>query len=259
MADKRTLSVALVIPTKDKLQHLEKTLPTNSRLGFDELIVLDSSTRDKQGVEHLCRKLRVRYEFAPVDRLGGRNMAAELAHTDWVCICDDDVLFTRFDLDRFAELVQGIDFMYGGWGGKPGAHYAWIFRRDFFLNTLKGYDPLITGGDDLDITLRAKEAGKGIWVFDKGVYESEAIGLNIAKEYPDKWIRNRALYALTSFPLIWRHKFLVKSVLAADVWRLRRVSKGESLGRAVLEGIIDRSGIVYSPLYYLIQSRKRRT
>jgi hypothetical protein len=258
MPSKRTVTVALVIPTKDKLQHLERTLPTNSKLGFDEVIVLDSSTREKESVRELCRNCGARYESAAVDRLGGRNMAAEMAHTDWVCICDDDVVFSKFDLDRFAELAQGHDFMYGGWGKNPGAHYAWIFRRDFFLNTLKGYDPLITGGDDLDITLRASRTGKGIGAFDKGVYESEAIGLGIAKEYPGKWIRNRALYALTSFPLIWRHKFLVKSVLAGDVWRLRRVSNGESLGRAVLESVIDRSGTIYSPLYYLIQKRRRR-
>jgi hypothetical protein len=36
------------------------------------------------------------------------------------------------------------------------------------------------------------------------------------------------------------------------------VAKGESLGRAILESIIDRSGTIYSPLYYLLQKRKRR-
>lgn len=247
-----------MIPTKDKLQHLERTLPANSRLGFDEVLVLDSSVHEREGVQELCRRCGARYEFAAVDRLGGRNMGAELARTDWVCICDDDILFGKFDLDRLAELAKGMDFMYGGWGKSPGAHYAWIFRRDFFLDALRGYDPLITGGDDLDITLRAGKLGKGVGVFDKGVYESEAIGLDIAREYPGKWIRNRALYALTSFPLVWRHKFLVKSVLAGDVWRFRRVSKGESLGRAILESLIDRSGTIYSPLYYLVQKGKRK-
>ena len=258
MAGKRNLTIALVIPTKDKLQHLEKTLPWNCQLGFDDVLVLDSSTRDKDGVRELCRRCGARYEFAAVDRLRGRNMAAELARSDWVCICDDDVLFTKFDLDMFAELAAGHDYMYGGWGMSPGSHYAWMFRRDFFLNTLKGYDQLITGGDDLDITLRAEKAGAGIGIFDKGVYESDALGLEIAKDFPGKWIRNRALYALTSFPLIWRHKFLVKSVIAGDVWRLRRVSKGESMGRAILESIIDRSGTIYSPLYYIVQKRRRK-
>jgi glycosyltransferase involved in cell wall biosynthesis len=258
MASKRTISVALVIPTKDKLQHLERTLPAISKLGFDEVLVLDSSMKEKEGVRDLCKKCGVRYEFAIVDRQGGRNTGARMVLSDWVCIADDDVLFKKFDLDRFAELAQGHDYLFGGWGVNPGAHYAWMFRRDFFLDTLKGYDPMITGGDDLDITLRAEKAGKGIGVFDKGVYESESIGLDIATEYPGKWIRNRALYALTSFPLIWRHKFLVKSVIAGDVWRLRRVSKGESLGRAVLESLIDRSGTIYSPLYYIIQRRKQK-
>ena len=246
-------TLALVIPTKDKLEHLRQTLPTNASLGFDEIIVIDSSTKDKEGVEGLCKKSAVKYVFEKLDRLGARNRGAELASTEWVAISDDDIIFKRFDLSKFSELARNADFMRGGWGAKPGENYAWIFRRDFFLNTLKGYDPLITGGDDLDITLRAQKLGKEVYVFGSGLYESEAIGLGIAKDYPEKWIRNKALYALTCFPLMRRHPFLIKGFLMRDLWRARRMTKGEPVARILFESFIDRAGAIYSPAYYLLK------
>ena len=249
-------TIALVIPTKDKLEHLTRTLPANSKLGFDEAIVIDSSTRDKQGVESLCSEHGVKYVFESLDRLGARNRGAKLASTEWVAISDDDIVFTKFDLAKFAELAIDKDFMRGGWGAKATEHYAWIFRRDFFLDVLKGYDRLITGGDDLDITLRAQKLGKEAYVFGSGLYESEAIGLGIAKDYPEKWIRNKALYALTSFPLMRRHPFLVKGFLMRDLWRARRVTKGEPVGRILFECFIDRAGTMFSPAYYLLKRRE---
>jgi len=248
-------TVALVIPTKDKLDHLQKTLPSAMALGFDEVLVIDSSTAQKQDTEDLCRNAGARYVFAAVDRLRARNLGARLAASEWICIADDDIVFKKFDFSKFQELSQDVDFMIGGWGTNPGAHYAWIFRRDFFLETLGGYDPLITGGDDLDITLRARKLGRGITVYDKGLYESEAIGMRIAEDYPTRWIKNKVLYSLTFFPLLWRYPWLVKRMILVDAWRLRRIARGEPLGRVLFESFIDRAGTVYGPLYFFIRKR----
>ena len=255
--DRKT--VALIIPTMDKLGYLKQTLPQAASIGFDEVIVIDSSLKEKEAVESLCKTVGAKYVFTASDRLRARNLGARLATEDWVCIADDDVLLKKFDFAKFQELAQDADFMIGGWGKIPGAHYAWIFRRNFFLDVLKGYDLLIAGGDDLDITLRAEQSGKGFQVFDKGLYESEAIGLKIAMDYPSKWIRNKALYALTMFPLVRRHPFLVRNLILADAWRLKRLRKGEGIGRLVFESLIERMGLVYSPAYYLLtKSRMNR-
>jgi glycosyltransferase involved in cell wall biosynthesis len=253
----RKHSVSLAIPTKDKLRHLRQTLPLVAKIGFDEVIVVDSSTREKPEVQKLCSDLGVKYVFAEADRLRARNLGAELATSEWVCIIDDDIMLRKFDLDRFQELAEGKDFLMGGWVLESiGIHYAWMFRKEFFLNTLKRYDPAITGGDDLDITLRAQKLGKGEIVFFKGLYEAEPIGLGIAKDYPSRWIRNKALYALTSYPLVRGHPYLIKNVILSDYWRLKRIRKGESLAKIAFESFIDRSGTLCSPVYYaLVQSK----
>lgn len=251
------LTVALVIPTMDKMSYLSKTLETSSKIGFDDIVVVDSSVREREEVEALCGALGVKYFFAELDRLGARNMGAKLAKTDWVCICDDDIVIRRFDLAKFRQLAKDLDFMIGGWGGDPSVHYAWIFRREFFLDVLHGYDPMITGGDDLDITLRAKEVGRWKFVHSSGLYESDAIGLSIADDYPERWIKNKALYSLTCFPLLARHPFLFREALKKDGWRIQRIFRGEPAGRVVFEAILDHSGTVYSPLYHLIQKRRR--
>ncbi len=246
-------TVALVIPTKDKLDHLRQTLPKAVTLGFNEVIVIDSSTKDRDAVEALCTSLNVKYLFTPVDRLRARNLGATASNSDWICIMDDDILVSRFDFDKFQTLSDELDYMIGGWGKDPGAHYAWIFRRDFFLDVLKGYDLLITGGDDLDITLRASKSGKGIQAFDKGLYETEAIGLGISRDYPSTWIRNRALYSLTMLPLVRRYPWLIRRLLLSDVWRLR---SGTPLGRVLFEGFIEKSGLIFSPINYTFQKRR---
>lgn len=244
-----------MIPTKEKMDHLQRTLPSSAALGFDEVLVVDSSTNEKEAIEDLCKTTGARYVFAAVDRLKARNLGAKLASSDWICIADDDIIFNKFDFSKFQELAQGVDFMIGGWGMNPGAHYAWIFRRKFFLETLKGYDPLITGGDDLDITLRARKVGKGVAVYDKGLYESEAIGMKIAEDYPSKWIKNKVLYSLTFFPLLLRYPWLIKRMILVDAWRVRRIRSGEPAARVLFESFMDRAGTVYGPLYYLIRKR----
>jgi glycosyltransferase involved in cell wall biosynthesis len=253
---KRT-RVALVVPTKDKMRHLAKTLPDNARLGFDEVIVVDSSTRERQAVEDLCNAAGARYHFAPLDRLGARNKGVELSAVDWVCVLDDDILLTRFDLGLFRKTAQDLDFMIGGWGGNTESQYAWIFRRSFFLDTLHGYDPDITGGDDLDITLRAQKLGRGKMALNLGLYDSKALGLAIAEEYPERWIRNKVLYSLTFYPLLRRHPFLITRFLLSDGWRAKRLLKGESPAKLLFESFMERAGLVYGPAYSLLRKRRR--
>jgi glycosyltransferase involved in cell wall biosynthesis len=249
-------NIAFVIPTMDKLEYLRQSLPSIAKLGVDEIVVIDSSKREREAVEALCKQTGAIYVFAEVDRQVARNMGAEKAKSDWVCICDDDIVFKRFDRALFKQLSEGIDFMFGGWGAKPTQHYAWMFRRRFFLDILKGYDRLITGGDDLDITLRAQKLGKGVQAFEKGLYDCEAVGLKLATENPERWIKNKVLYSLTYFPLMLHHPFLVKSFLMSDGWRLKRVMKGEPLGRVIFESFMDRSGLIYGPAYYLVLRRR---
>jgi len=254
---KRT-TVSLIVPTMDKLSYMSRTLPVNASLGFDEVLVVDSSRREKDQVQALCEKHGARYVFESLDRLAARNRGAELASTDWACICDDDVIIHSFDLDKFRSIAaEGLDYMQGGWGKAADTHYAWIFRRDFFLNVLKGYDPEITGGDDLDITLRAQKLGKGKMVYGSGLYETETVGLDIAKDYPGRWIRNKVLYALTYYPLIRKHPSLAVNFIKSDVWRVQRMLKGTSPGRIVFESFMERAGLVYSPLYYVIRKKRR--
>lgn len=251
-------TLALVIPTKDKIKHLKKTLPGIVFLGFDEIIVLDSSKGEREQVEQLCKSLGVRYLFANLDRLRARNAGASASTCDWVMICDDDIVIKKLNKSLFKRLATDCDFMYGGWGKDAKSHFAWIFKRSFFLDVLKGYDPHITGGDDLDITLRAKNLGRGRFVFNIGLYESETVGLNIAKDYPNKWIKNKVLYALSWYPLIRMHPFLIKNLLAADYWRLKRITRGESLGRIIYESLIDKAGAIISPIYYVIRRISER-
>ncbi|MEW5748764.1 MAG: glycosyltransferase family A protein [Candidatus Thermoplasmatota archaeon] len=251
-------TVALVVPTMDKLDHLSRTLPANASLGFDEVIVVDSSRREREQVRALCERHGARHVFEELDRLAARNRGAELAASDWVCICDDDVVIRSFDMAMFRRLAaEGLDYMQGGWGAAAETHYAWIFRRDFFLGTLGGYDPEITGGDDLDITLRARKAGRGRMVHGSGLYETEAIGLDIARDYPERWIRNKVLYALTYYPLIRKHPSLAANFIKSDGWRLQRVLRGGPPGRIAFESFMERAGLVYSPLYCALRKRRK--
>lgn len=262
MVDRKALdrpSVALVVPTMDKMSYMSKTLPANAAIGFDEIVVVDSSRKEGEQVRALCEEHGARYVFEALDRLAARNRGAELASTDWVCICDDDILIRSFDLTMFRKLAaEGLDYMQGGWGMSADTHYAWIFRRDFFLNELKGYDPEITGGDDLDITLRARRSGKGKMVFGSGLYDTEAIGLDIAKDYPGRWIRNKVLYALTYYPLIRKHPSLAVNFMKGDAWRIQKIMRGASPARVAFESLIERGGLVYSPLYCAIRRLRVR-
>jgi len=252
-------SIALIIPTMDKSEHLRKTLPRNAALEFDEIIVVDSSKKEREQVETLCRSFGVRYVFIETDRLRARNAGVSMATCDWVMICDDDIILTKFDKQLFHKLAQKCDFMFGGWGRNAECHFAWIFRRDFFLDVLKGYDPIITGGDDLDITLRATKHGRGMFVYGIGLYESEAIGLDISRDYPSKWIKNKVLYALSWYPLIRRHPFLIRNFLLSDAWRLKNILKRRQPAiRTLFESFIDRSGAIFSPIHFLILKSKRK-
>ncbi len=257
-SEKHGITISLVIPTKDKMKHLSRSLPTMARLGFDEVIVVDSSKVERELVGAACKENGVTYHFCDTDRLGARNLGAKLSRSDWVAICDDDIVFESFDLDRFRELAAGLDFFFGGWGVKPKVHYAWIFRRAFFLETLRGYDRDITGGDDLDITLRAGELGRGADAFQLGLYKTVTIGLDIQKDYPQKWIRNKVLYSITLFPLLMRHKQLIPNVMTSDVWRVLRIAHGEPAGRVAFESFIDRAALAFSPVYYVMKRRSRK-
>lgn len=257
-AEGRRATVALVVPTMDKMSYLSRTLPANASLGFDEVVVVDSSRREAGQVKSLCEAHGARYVFEDLDRLAARNRGAELASADWVCICDDDVVIRSFDIGMFRRLAaEGLDYMQGGWGRGAETHYAWIFRRDFFLGTLGGYDPEITGGDDLDITLRARKAGRGRMVFGSGLYDTETIGLDIAKDYPGRWMRNKVLYALTYYPLIRKHPSLAANFIKSDGWRLQRALRGGPLGRMAFESFMERAGLVYSPLYCALRRRRK--
>jgi glycosyltransferase involved in cell wall biosynthesis len=251
------ISLSLVIPTKDKLGYLSRTIVFASQVGFDEIVVIDSSIKEQKEIEVLCRSYGAKYYHADLDRLAARNYGAYISKSDWVAICDDDIIVREFDMEKFSQWASKSDFLYGGWGANPTEHYAWIFRRDFFIKKVQGYDPDITGGDDLDTTLRSNKLGSGIDAFKLGIYRTETIGLNIARDYPNKWIRNKVHYSLTVFPLVVRHKRLILNVIKSDVWRFQRILKGEPALRIVFESIIDRAGLVYSPLFFLIQKAKR--
>ncbi len=255
---KESPSLSLVIPTKDKLGYLSRTIPLSSKIGFDEIIVVDASTKEAKEIEALCQRYGARYVWADLDRLAARNYGACLSTTSWVAICDDDIIVHEFDLERFSSLASGLDFMFGGWGERPTEHYAWIFRREFFLNTLRGYDLDITGGDDLDITLRSKRKGEGADAFKAGIYRTETIGLDIAEDYPNKWIRNKVHYSLTILPLLLRHKALIPTIFKTDVWRFQRILRKEPAMKVLFEGFIDRAGLVYSPLYFLMARSKAK-
>lgn len=249
---KGKVSLSLVIPTKDKLGYLSRTIPLSTKIGFDEIIIIDSSTKEAKGIEALCQEFGARYISADLDRLAARNYGACVSTSEWVAICDDDIIIHGFDLDRFSSFAATVDFMFGGWGERPTEHYAWIFRRDFFLQKLRGYDLDITGGDDLDITLRSKGQGAGIDAFKEGIYETETIGLDIVRDYPNKWMRNKVHYSLTVFPLLMRHKELIPNIFKTDAWRFQRLMRKEPVMRILFEGFIERAGLVYSPLYFLL-------
>jgi glycosyltransferase involved in cell wall biosynthesis len=255
---KDIVSLSLVIPTKDKLGYLSRTIGAASKVGFNEIVIVDSSTREQKEVEELCHSFGIRYIHADLDRLAARNYGAYASKSEWVAICDDDIIIQQFDMQKFSQMASGSDFLYGGWGEKPTEHYAWMFRREFFIKKVQGYDPEITGGDDLDITLRSKELGSGRDAFKAGLYRTETIGLDIARDYPNKWMRNKAHYSLTVFPLVVRHKKLILNIIKSDVWRMQRIKKGEPPVRIIFESFIDRSGLVFSPLYFMIQRAGRR-
>ncbi|OPY29978.1 MAG: Glycosyl transferase family 2 [Methanomassiliicoccales archaeon PtaU1.Bin030] len=254
--DKSTLS--LVIPTMDKYGYLSRTLIHSTTQGFREVIVVDSSIKEKKEIEELCKKYHVRLIQADMDRLEARNYGAFVSNSEWVAICDDDVIIHQFDMQKFSALAAQSDFFYGGWGEKPTENYAWIFRRRFFLDILKGYDGNITGGDDLDITLRSKRLGRGVDAMAADLYRTETIGMDIFKDYPSKWIRNKVHYSLTIFPLYCRHKHLIPNIFMSDGWRLNRIMKGEPPLKVLYEGFIERAGLIFSPLYYLLHRGRGR-
>lgn len=154
---KRHPTISAVIPTMDRYQILEETLPSLLKHEFDEVIIVDSSgPKQRKKNEELCRSLGVKYYHYVGNREEARNFGVHRAMGDWVSIRDDDLKLVELDMKTLREVLASGDYDFFH---APPAKCVGLFRRDFFLK-IGGYDTKLCYGDDFDITYRAYKYGK---------------------------------------------------------------------------------------------------
>ena len=226
-----THAYTLVIPTKDRSYHLGRRLPVWDRLGFEEVIVVDSSKDPvhRKANEEACRRSGVRYIYADVNRSRARNLGAQAARGGWVFFEDDDLwgyaTFHREVMDRYATKYD--------WLTARESQVLHIFNREFFLR-LGGFRENLVLGEDEDLALRAKAQGTGGPT--EGLFEGVGFEPNEIERGMD-FTRRLSNYMEYSFTL-WEYLDRVENPrLVAFSWFLSILRLLGSAAKGELRGV----------------------
>lgn len=187
-------SVAIVIPTFNRSELLERTLEAVTRLEYQgkvETVVVDDGSAQPHALrnEQLASDAGVRYvRQSNAGPARARNTGVASTRSEIVAFLDDDCAPLPDWLDRLAAVFTRADRGLGGVGGRvlPDEPHNWVsafcaaaqyssgeqpeftnaatanaaFRR-FVLEEVGGFDEgfLHPGGDDPDLSRRVREAG----------------------------------------------------------------------------------------------------
>jgi glycosyltransferase involved in cell wall biosynthesis len=191
------MSIAVVIPTKDRFWALRQLIPSVAKAGYDEVIVVDSSGEEQQVLnETLCHAFGIRYVFIEANREEARNLGAGMAASEWIYFLDDDGLIPK-RINK-ETLPKSADFISEG-----SEDLIWTFRREFFLK-IGGYDETLCIGDDADITSRARAAGRA-GILPKGLMLEASIVKRLPSDDVVDLFRNSFLYGSSKFAYFSKH------------------------------------------------------
>lgn len=245
----RAKLATLVIPTLNRYPILAARLPKMATVGFDEILVVDStkSGTDVERTRTLCARTGAEYIHESCGRSRARNLGASYAEGRWILFCDDDgYVVSRLDRERLSHLPSEVDFL------TLEGHLAWMFRRDFFLQ-IGGYDEGLVAGEDDELTRRAFRLGHRASA--DGIVTGAVQSLSESELAWDRFrrLRNHFEYGITALAFASRHPSR-GSVLRASFRKALALGKGESpygLVFRIAGSILLIIGLLGSPIYYV--------
>lgn len=248
---------SVVIPTLNRYLLLSNRLPTIAGAGFDEVIIVDSSTssRDVAATQTLCEGVGAVYINSKCGRSAARNRGARAASGEWIFYTDDDgFVFSRLNRERLQEVGPDTDYL------RFRSHFVWIFRREFLLR-IGGYDEGLVAGEDDEISRRALALGSGASA--EGIVEGYVHELDPNEARSDilRRLRNQFEYGLTAAAFAFRHpspRSVLQGTLRKGVDLIAGQSQNGWFFRTV-GTLVLAVGLAASPFYLLqYQLRRRR-
>ncbi len=245
-------TIALVVPTRNRLEYLRPRVPIWSRAGFDQLIVVNTPTDPSiaSEIERLCRSHRFQYLETPRTlrdlRSKARNTGATFASTDWVLFSDDDDAEVIGKLDRtaFDRAANGRDWLAGEKGD-----IVVIHRRSSFL-LFGGYPEDMVASEDTIMSNRARRAGRG---GPLGSVFTNRVGIpDVPREEPMNRARAHFWYSLT-LPLFFSRTPSFEPAIASDARRILGLARRALMGdpRSLVYMILYLAGRALSPAHLL--------
>jgi len=171
--------VSVIIPTKNSVRTLDRCLASikNQSYGNIELIVVDNDSTDE--TKELAKKYTEKvFNFGP-ERSAQRNFGAREAKGAYLLIHDSDIYFNINSIKECVELIEQENcdaiilpeksigsgfwtkvkaFERSFYVGNDHIEAIRFFKKSVYEN-LGGYDENLTGPEDWDLTVRAREAG----------------------------------------------------------------------------------------------------
>ncbi len=156
-------TIALVVATRNRLDHLLPRVPIWAGAGFDEVIVVNTPTERgaAERIRRLCEQYGVIYIETPVSirdlRSRARNLGAMTATTDWILFNDDDhdTIVAEIDKEELTQCTRGVDWIAG-----PTGDIVVLHRRASFVR-MGGYPEDMVASEDNIMSNRARRSGKG--------------------------------------------------------------------------------------------------
>ncbi len=244
-------TLALIVPTRNRVEYLRVRIPVYARAGFDQVIIVDTPTDPARAEElrALCAKYGVQYVGTPSTfrdlRSKARNLGAKVAKTAWIFFLDDDVYAPiGIDWAAFESAAKDRDWLAG-----PRGDIVVIHRRDAFLR-FGGYPEDMVASEDDIMSNRARRCGRGgplhsRWITTIGFDERP-------RNEPINRARSLFWYSLTlpAFFLRTSHFALAVGSDARRLLRLGRVSLSGSFVSLVYLSVYV-VGRLLSPLHLI--------
>lgn len=171
--------VSVIIPTKNSARTLEKCLESIKNQTYKnlEIIVVDNNSTDN--TKEIARRFTDKiFNFGP-ERSVQRNFGAKESKGKYLLIHDSDIYFHLDSVRECVELIENNDcqavilpeksigegfwtkvkaFERSFYVGNDYIEAARFFDKDIY-DKIGGYDELLTGPEDWDLTVRFRKAG----------------------------------------------------------------------------------------------------